>query len=214
MTPEQIAAIERLREAVRQALAAGERPIIDYDSARAILAAFDALAQERDAAVRGCPFDRPDCDIDVETPCPMCGECGGTADLSKRINAKPLLLRRAEQAEAERDAAVLAMENAARARGEAEGKLAASEMAGVVEGWRERALKAERERDAAVAREAQIVAWLRAQEAEALLVIKDAADLDRPLQYDWQHRAVIFGRAADAIEAREYVKGGDDVAND
>jgi len=46
-------------------------------------------------------------------------------------------------AHSERDAAIAAMTEAARKRGEAEGKLAASEIAGVVEGWRDRALKAE-----------------------------------------------------------------------
>jgi hypothetical protein len=46
-------------------------------------------------------------------------------------------------AHSERDAAIAAMSQAARKRGEAEGKLAASETAGVVEGWRDRALKAE-----------------------------------------------------------------------
>ena len=56
---------------------------------------------------------------------------------------------------AERDAlssalekAVLACGEQARARGEAEGKLAASEMAGVVDGWKARAEAAEAERDA------------------------------------------------------------------
>ena len=44
--------------------------------------------------------------------------------------------------------AVLACGNQARARGEAEGKLAASEMAGVVDGWKARAEASEAERDA------------------------------------------------------------------
>jgi len=47
------------------------------------------------------------------------------------------------KAHSERDAAIAAMSEAARKLGEAEGKLAASEMVGVVEGWRDRALKAE-----------------------------------------------------------------------
>lgn len=51
----------------------------------------------------------------------------------------------------ERDAAIKAMCEAAKAKGQAEGKLAASEMAGVVEGWKTRAEKAEAERDKAVA---------------------------------------------------------------
>ncbi len=47
------------------------------------------------------------------------------------------------KAQSERDAAITALFEAARKRGEAEGKLAASEMAGVVDGWRDRALNAE-----------------------------------------------------------------------
>ena len=46
--------------------------------------------------------------------------------------------------------AVMACGEQARARGEAEGKLAASEMAGVVEGWKARAEAAEAERDEAL----------------------------------------------------------------
>ena len=46
---------------------------------------------------------------------------------------------------AERDDAIKALSEAAKARGQAEGKLAASEMAGVVEGWKTRAEKAEAE---------------------------------------------------------------------
>ncbi len=50
---------------------------------------------------------------------------------------------RVEKAEAERDAALKLLDETSRKLGEAEGKLAASEMAGVVEGWRERAEKAD-----------------------------------------------------------------------
>jgi hypothetical protein len=48
---------------------------------------------------------------------------------------------------AERDAAVMQVSREAAARGQAEGRLEASEMAGVVAGWRERAEAAEAERD-------------------------------------------------------------------
>ncbi|SFJ68289.1 hypothetical protein [Methylobacterium brachiatum] len=44
-------------------------------------------------------------------------------------------------------AAVVQISDLAQAKGEAEGRLRASEMAGAVEGWRERALKAEAEKD-------------------------------------------------------------------
>jgi hypothetical protein len=43
--------------------------------------------------------------------------------------------------------AAVQISDLAQAKGEAEGRLLASEMAGVVEGWRERALKAEAEKD-------------------------------------------------------------------
>lgn len=48
---------------------------------------------------------------------------------------------------AERDQAITALSKSAEARGRAEGKLAASEMAGVVEGWKTRAEKAEAENE-------------------------------------------------------------------
>ncbi len=48
-----------------------------------------------------------------------------------------------ETLRSERDAAILRAIEHDRARGEAEGKLAMSEAAGIVEGWRERAEKAE-----------------------------------------------------------------------
>jgi uncharacterized small protein (DUF1192 family) len=67
--------------------------------------------------------------------------------LEKRVEAllaeRDALRAQLAKAHSERDAAIAAMSEAARKRGEAEGKLAASEMAGVVEGWRDRALKAE-----------------------------------------------------------------------
>lgn len=50
---------------------------------------------------------------------------------------------RAEKAERERDEAIRALSEQSRLRGEAEGKLAASEMAGVVDGWKARAEAAE-----------------------------------------------------------------------
>jgi hypothetical protein len=60
------------------------------------------------------------------------------------------------EARRERDQAILARCEAARLRGEAEGALAASEMAGVVDGWKRAAEKAERERDEARAALASI----------------------------------------------------------
>lgn len=53
------------------------------------------------------------------------------------------LTRRAEKAERERDAAIAALFTQATLRGRAEGALEASEMAGVVDGWRRRAERAE-----------------------------------------------------------------------
>ena len=50
---------------------------------------------------------------------------------------------RAEKAERERDEAIKALSDEARNRGEAEGRLEASEMAGVVDGWKARAEAAE-----------------------------------------------------------------------
>jgi hypothetical protein len=74
-------------------------------------------------------------------PC-AAGNVDETAALEADTAITALRAQLAE-VEAERDAAIAAMSEAARKRGEAEGKLAASEMAGVVEGWRDRALKAE-----------------------------------------------------------------------
>lgn len=52
---------------------------------------------------------------------------------------------RALKAEDARDKAIHQLSEISRALGEAEGKLAASEMAGIVEGWKARALTAEAE---------------------------------------------------------------------
>ena len=64
---------------------------------------------------------------------------------------------RAEKAERERDEAIKALSDEARNRGEAEGRLEASEMAGVVDGWKARAEAAE----AKVARLHEALADLR-----------------------------------------------------
>ena len=79
---------------------------------------------------------------------------------------------------AERDAlssalekAVLACGEQARARGEAEGKLAASEMAGVVYGWKARAEAAEAERDAALG----VLRYI-AEEDDAVIYRNEAAN--------------------------------------
>jgi len=74
-------------------------------------------------------------------PC-AAGNVDETAALEADTAITALRAQLAE-VEAERDAAIASMTDAARKRGEAEGKLAASEMAGVVEGWRDRAIKAE-----------------------------------------------------------------------
>lgn len=63
---------------------------------------------------------------------------------------------RAEKAERERDEAIRCLSEATRKQGEAEGKLAMSETAGIVEGWIDRAEKAEAERDAANAELARL----------------------------------------------------------
>lgn len=78
-----------------------------------------------------------------------------------------------EKAEDERDAAIKALCEAAKAKGQAEGKLAASEMAGVVEGWKTRAEKAEAERDQALARAAAAAMEMREQAASATREMQD-----------------------------------------
>lgn len=62
---------------------------------------------------------------------------------------------------AARDTAIKALCEAAKAKGQAEGKLAASEMAGVIDGWKNRAEKAEAERDQALARAAAAAMEMR-----------------------------------------------------
>lgn len=86
------------------------------------------------------------------------------------------LRERLEAAEAARDAAVQALSDAEIARGRAEGKLAASEMAGIVNAWRDRAERAEAALTEARAREAaaETRGWNAAIEAAAQAV-KDAA---------------------------------------
>ncbi|WP_147018423.1 hypothetical protein [Methylorubrum extorquens] len=67
------------------------------------------------------------------------------ARLRGEVEAKDM---RIEKLEADVRATVLEIGEQARARGEAEGALRVSEMAGIVDGWRERALAAEaREHD-------------------------------------------------------------------
>jgi len=89
----------------------------------------------------------------------MCHYCGSLLhspendvfwDDNLNHHCKDMLIVEIRQVKAERDAlkqslekAVLACGEQARARGEAEGKLAASEMAGVVDGWKARAEAAE-----------------------------------------------------------------------
>ena len=70
------------------------------------------------------------------------------AQMKVRDDEIAVLDARAKNAEAERDAAIRALSEASRKQGEAEGKLLASEMAGIVEGWKARVetLKAENER--------------------------------------------------------------------
>ena len=59
---------------------------------------------------------------------------------------------RAEAADAERDQAILALASEAQKRGEAEGRLAASEMPGMVDSWKRRAEAAEAKLEEAVKR--------------------------------------------------------------
>ena len=109
---------------------------------------------------------------------------------------------------AERDAlssalekAVLACGEQARARGEAEGKLAASEMAGVVDGWKARAEAAEAERDALRAEALEVVKWYGDRAKEARLIHSGGDAARHELQADG-------GKFARAFIAR-HQKGGE-----
>ena len=94
--------------------------------------------------------------------------------------------------------AVMACGEQARARGEAEGRLTASEMAGVVEGWKARAADAEAERDALihdVTEYQKIVAELtaegdalKAELAEAVGVIVECREeIDDYIRHEYPH---------------------------
>ena len=89
----------------------------------------------------------------------------GEAKLTQDITEK-MLREKVARLTAERDAAIKALCEAATARGQAEGKLAASEMAGVVEGWKTRAKKAE----------AEIAAMLRASPLPNVMVTCPVCD--------------------------------------
>lgn len=74
----------------------------------------------------------------------MCGCQNGPHPVRQDPEAEITALRaRLEAVERERDAAIAAMSEQARKRGEAEGRLQASELAGIVEGWKSRAERAE-----------------------------------------------------------------------
>lgn len=67
--------------------------------------------------------------------------CLEAADEIERLRAE------VERLQEEKAVAIKLLSDASRAQGVAEGKLAGSEIAGVVEGWRERAKRAEKEVD-------------------------------------------------------------------
>ena len=85
-----------------------------------------------------------------------------------------------EAAEAERDAAINALSEAAAARGRAEGRLAASEMAGVLDGWKQRAEAAEAALTAALddVRRQERAAGRKAGLEEAAKVADHYAEMD------------------------------------
>jgi len=109
---------------------------------------------------------------------------------------------------AERDAlkqslekAVLACGEQARARGEAEGKLAASEMVGVVDGWKDRAEAAEAARDtlkAGVARLRDALEYIRKPQYGLQGIIEDGdSDEERAAYFSgWCDRYQDRARAA------------------
>ena len=63
--------------------------------------------------------------------------------LSEAADEITALRARLAEVERERDAAIVALSEQARKRGEAEGRLQASELPGIVEGWKSRAERAE-----------------------------------------------------------------------
>ena len=100
-------------------------------------------------------------------------------DLMEAVRAESSL--RVEELEASRDEAVRLMSQYAREAGETKGKLETSELAGIVEGWIERASAAEAKlKTAIVALEdiAQRGGALRAR--EALRSIREGGDLPPP----------------------------------
>ena len=145
------------------------------------------------------------------------------------------LRTRAEKAEDARDKAIHQLSEISRKLGEAEGKLAASEMAGIVEGWKTRAEKAEAEekrlrdlvQEMVLSRsDAQGDYRARAEKAEAeakklraaLKPFADVAEAYDPPDGDdhdtaWDHRhAPTIGMLRCARAALN--QGGDDGARD
>ena len=96
--------------------------------------------------------DEPMADAEEPRVMPYCGEL---REAASTLTAQAAALVAAEK---ERDAAILAASEHARARGEAEGALHVSELAGVVDGWKARAEAAEK-------RIAELEAGLDAAEA-------------------------------------------------
>ena len=82
--------------------------------------------------------DEPMADAEEPRVMPYCGEL---REAASTLTAQAAALVAAEK---ERDAAILAASEHARARGEAEGALHVSELAGVVDGWKARAEAAEK----------------------------------------------------------------------
>lgn len=78
-----VAVIEITDEMMKAALTAYDGECSGYpsdaDSMRAAIAAVAPLLAanvQKHLQPEWCPFDREDCDIDPETPCPVCGDLG------------------------------------------------------------------------------------------------------------------------------------------
>lgn len=100
------------------------------------------------------------------TPGSEYGSRVGASRVRETAESLPAMIAALENAERGQAEARLAASNARQAQGLAEGALAASETAGIVDGWRTRALNAERARDEGMARftmvEEIIRRWKRA----------------------------------------------------
>lgn len=92
----------------------------------------------------------------------------------------------------ERDQAINALSKAAEARGRAEGKLEASELPGIVDGWKARAERVEAERDTALAQvEAAYAAGQERMREVAALSVRGMSDLS-PIGKDYSRDHAIY----------------------